>query len=203
LSTRYCRSAGRNPPRTPIRGLHRSRSRVTPGTGRALLTGARFRALIRAMIIVDPADPHDPGPRALLEASHALMRSLFPAEANHFLSLDALAAPGIHVFAARRGAAVLGVGALAEKDGYGELKSIHVDEGARGSGVADALMRQLEDQARALGLPLLRLETGSLLQAAHRLYARHGFRRCGPFGDYAACDQSVFMEKPLADAVGH
>ena len=149
------------------------------------------------MILIEPANPHDPGPRALLEASHALMQSLFPAEANHFLSLDALTAPGIHFYAARRGSAVLGVGALAEKDGYGELKSIYVDEGARGSGVADALMRQLEDQARALKLPVLRLETGSLLHAAHRLYARHGFAECAPFGAYEASEYSVFMEKRI------
>ena len=31
--------------------------------------------------------------RALLEASHALMESLFPSESNHYLSIEALAAP--------------------------------------------------------------------------------------------------------------
>lgn len=196
-----CRGA--NPPRTPIRGLCRSRSRDTPGPGCAPLTGALFRALIRAMIIVEPADPRAPGPLRLLQESHALMQRLFDPEDNHFLSVDALGARGVHFFQARRGTAILGVGALAEKDGYGELKSIFVDEGARGSGIADALMRQLEDQARRLGLPLLRLETGSLLHAAHRLYARHGFTACEPFGDYDASEFSVFMEKPLADARAH
>ncbi|MBE0414556.1 GNAT family N-acetyltransferase, partial [Yoonia sp.] len=88
-------------------------------------------------------------------------------------------------------------GALAVKDGYGEIKSMFVSETARGQGIADALLRQIEDQARADGLPLLRLETGDALHAAQRLYARHGFTPCGPFGDYPAAKTSVFMEKPL------
>ena len=43
----------------------------------------------------------------------------------------------------------------------------------------------------------LRLETGNTLAPAHRLYERHGFQFCGPFGDYVANDTSLFMEKKL------
>ena len=149
------------------------------------------------MIAVEVGDPFDPQAKALLEASHALMGSLFPAEANHYLSLDALTAPDVHFFTARRGEMIVGVGAVAERDGYGELKSMYVDEGSRGQGIVDALMRQLEDHARDLGLPMLRLETGTLLHAAHKVYARHGFVECGPFGDYQAAEFSKFMEKAL------
>lgn len=157
----------------------------------------RTPAQTSVMIIVEPANPRAPGPLRLLKESHALMQRLFDPEDTHFLSLDALTDADVHFFQARRDASVLGVGALAVKDGYGELKSIYVDEGARGSGVADALMRQLEDRARELGLTVLRLETGSLLHAAHKLYARHGFAARGPFGDYPASEFSVFMEKAL------
>lgn len=38
------------------------------------------------------AAPDEPGAIALLSASHELMRSLFPAETNHFLSVEALKA---------------------------------------------------------------------------------------------------------------
>jgi putative acetyltransferase len=58
-------------------------------------------------------------------------------------------------------------------------------------------MRALEDTARKLALPLLRLETGTLLHAAHRLYARHGFVPSEPFGAYEQSPHSLFMEKPL------
>ena len=149
------------------------------------------------MLIVEPTTPHDPETRALLEASHALMQSLFPAEANHFLDLDALAADTVLLFAARRGKATLGTGALVLRDGYGEVKSMFTTPQARGQGAASALLRQIEDQARTLSLPLLRLETGTGLEAAHRLYARHGFAPRGPFGAYRESPFSLFMEKPL------
>jgi putative acetyltransferase len=72
-----------------------------------------------------------------------------------------------------------------------------VEEGSRGQGIVDALIRQLEDHARILGLAVLKLETGTLLHAAHKVYARHGFTQCGPFGDYDAAEFSLFMEKLL------
>lgn len=82
-------------------------------------------------------------------------------------------------------------------DGYGEVKSMFTAPAARGKGVAAALLRQIEDHARQLKLPYLRLETGDELAEAVRLYERHDFRRCGVFGDYRPNAFSVFMEKPL------
>ncbi|AGI66022.1 putative acetyltransferase [Octadecabacter antarcticus 307] len=149
------------------------------------------------MIAVEAGDPFDPQARALLEASHALMQSLFPAEENYFLSLEALCADDIHFFTARRGDVIVGVGAVADHGTYGELKSMFVEKASRGQGVIDAIMRQIEDHARGLGLAMLRLETGSLLHAAHNVYARHGFTICGPFGDYQDAEFSIFMEKAL------
>jgi putative acetyltransferase len=58
-------------------------------------------------------------------------------------------------------------------------------------------MAALEARAREAGLPVLKLETGDTLHEAHRLYRRHGFTDCGPFGDYEEGPHSVFMEKRL------
>ena len=149
------------------------------------------------MLIIELSDPRNPGPRALLEASHALMLATFPPEDNFFLDIEELCADNIHFFSAREGGDVLGTGALVAKDGYAEVKSMFTSESARGKGVAAALLRQLEDQARALGLTALKLETGDELEAAVRLYERHGFTRCGAFGDYPENNSSVFMEKTL------
>lgn len=149
------------------------------------------------MLIVETCDPRMPGAKALLEASHALMQETFPPEDNYYLDIDALTAPDIHFFAAREGDAILGTGALAVREGYGEIKSMFTAPRARGKGVAAALLRQIEDQARELGLPALRLETGKALEAAIRLYERNGFTQRGIFGDYAPNRTSVFMEKPL------
>ena len=151
------------------------------------------------MIKVLLTDPHDPQATALLKQSHALMESLFPPEDNFFLDIDDLCADHIHFYTAAIGDKILGTGALAAKDGYGEIKSMFVDEAARGKGIADALLRQLEDQARDLKLPIIKLETGNVLHAAHKLYYRHGFTDCGVFGDYIAAHSSIFMEKPLCD----
>ena len=149
------------------------------------------------MLIVEPGHPRDPAAAALLKASHALMEETFPPEDNYFLDLDELCTPDIHFFIAREGKTVLGTGALAAKGGYGEVKSMFTSPEARGKGVAAALLRQIEDQAKALNLPTLKLETGEALAAAVRLYERHGFRRCDRFGDYQPNETSIFMQKTL------
>ena len=146
---------------------------------------------------IEPGDPRDPAARALLEASHAMMLALFDPESNHFLGIDALCVPEIRFFVARLDGRIVGCGALAARDGYGEVKSMFVDPGTRRAGVAAALMARLEAEARAQGLPWMKLETGNLLDAAHALYARCGFEPCGPFGDYPEHPQSVFMQKRL------
>lgn len=148
-------------------------------------------------LIVEQGDPRNPQATALLQASHSLMASLFPAEDNHYLSINALCEPNIHFYIVRDGRDIIGCAALADKKAYGELKSMFITESARGKGAADALMRQLEDQARILQLALMKLETGNLLHAAHKLYERHGFRLCGAFGDYSENNTSIFMEKRL------
>ncbi len=148
-------------------------------------------------MIIEQGDPRDPASVALLEASHALMESLFPPEDNHYLSIDALCVPEVHFFVARDGNETLGCGAIKQMDGYAEVKSMFTAEVGRGRGVAAAILNRLEAQTRALNLPEMRLETGNTLHAAHRLYARHGFKPCGPFGDYKANDTSLFMKKSL------
>ena len=64
------------------------------------------------MLIVERGTPTHPQAAALLQHSHALMQSLFNPEDNHYLSIDALCAPHIRFFMARRGDQVLGTGAL-------------------------------------------------------------------------------------------
>lgn len=150
------------------------------------------------MLIVDIANPASPGPRALLEDSHAMMRALFPAEDNYFLDIDELRGPDIRFYAARDGAQTLGTGALALRRGYAEVKSMFTAPAARGRGVGAAILRALEDEARSDDIPALRLETAEVLGSAIRLYERHGFTRRGLFGDYRPNATSVFMEKFLS-----
>jgi len=123
----------------------------------------------------------------LLEAHHALMQFLFSEESNNYLELEELQRPEIRFFGASLEGDVIGCGALAIKPGYGEIKSMHVAETARGKGVAGDILGRLISEAKREKLKLL----------AHRLYARHGFSFRGPFGDYPDLPESMFMEKRL------
>jgi len=149
-------------------------------------------------VTIQRGDPRDPQATALLAQSHALMRSLFPSESNHFLSIDQLCVPEVTFLVAAEAGQTLGCCALKTFDGYGEIKSMFIDPDHRGKGIADDLLRAVEAEARAQNLPLIRLETGDLLHAAHRVYQRHGFKPRGPFGDYIDDPRSIFMEKRLS-----
>jgi putative acetyltransferase len=148
-------------------------------------------------VTIKQGDPHEVGATALLSASHELMQALFPADANFALSIDALKAPDILFFVADLDGQAAGCAALVLKDGYGEVKSMFVDPAARGAKIGTKLLARLEVEARARNLPLLRLETGDKLTAAHRLYLSEGFSECGPFGDYRENTDSLFMQKRL------
>ncbi|NVO28715.1 GNAT family N-acetyltransferase [Donghicola sp. C2-DW-16] len=149
-------------------------------------------------ITVIEGNPRNPRSTALLQASHALMQSLYDPTSCHFLSIDALCVPTITFFEAQVDGMTLGCAALSLKGDYAEVKSMFVDPAARGQGLGDHLMLRLIQQARAQGLAWMRLETGTGLDAAHALYHRHGFTNSGPFGDYREHPDSVFMELPLS-----
>lgn len=148
-------------------------------------------------IAITLSDPRSADATALISASHSLMQSLFPAEACHYLSIDDLCQPDIHVYVAYINSKPAGCGALMIRESYGEVKSMYTDDTYRGQGVADRILKHIEKVARQRDMPVLRLETGDTLTAAHRLYARHGFVTCAPFGDYYAHPKSLFMEKTL------
>lgn len=150
------------------------------------------------MIRVTRGDPRDPEAAALLRESHAMMTRRFPAEANHYLSVDALCGPDITFFVANRANTTVGTGALADRGSYGEIKSIFVAPIARGAGVGAAMVRAIEAEAYARSLTCLRLETGTGLNAAIQLYRRAGYSIRGPFNGYRDNPLSIFMEKPLA-----
>lgn len=147
-------------------------------------------------ITVAPGDPAEAVD--LLRASHALLDSLFPSDANHYLSFEDLKAPNIRFLIARAGnGPPLGCVALVIHGDYAEIKSMFVADEARGQGVGDAIMQKIEAVARAERIAVLRVETGPPLRAAYRLYTRHGLVERGPFGHYVASPHSQFMEKTL------
>ena len=149
--------------------------------------------------IVERADPRLPAVTALVADLDVYMTALYPAESNHLLDIEALAAPDIRFFAARLGQDYLGCGAIRiHEAAFTEIKRIYVSPKARGLGLGKHILNTLEAETRKLGLPLMRLETGVYQPEALALFERSGFTRCGPFADYPTDDPlSVFMEKRL------
>ncbi|MFL5259072.1 MAG: GNAT family N-acetyltransferase [Hyphomicrobiales bacterium] len=143
-------------------------------------------------------DPRTPSIAALVHELDRYMGGLYPAESNHLLDIDTLAGSDVRFFAAFAGEDAVGCGAIMLKKGYAEVKRIYVSPEARGLGLGRLMLQRLEEEARALGVALMRLETGTLQPEALSLFSRRGFVRCGPFGEYPADDPySVFMEKRL------
>lgn len=146
-------------------------------------------------------DPATADIAALLAAHLAVTRDTAPPESCHALDVQALRQPDVTFLAARdeRGV-LLGMGALLDLgQGHGEIKSMHTVAGARGQGVAGAVLAQLLEIARGAGYTRLSLETGAqvVFQPAHRLYERHGFTVCGPFDSYVADPHSRFYTLAL------
>jgi putative acetyltransferase len=65
----------------------------------------------------------------------------------------------------------------------------------RGKGIGSRLVVHLIEEARKRGYSRLSLETGAMpfFAPARRLYQRHGFVECDPFGAYGPDRNSVFM----------
>lgn len=82
---------------------------------------------------------------------------------------------------------------------HGEIKSMHVRQDRRGTGLADRVLEYLFGVAREAGLNRLSLETGSqeIFFPARQFYARNGFSTCPPFEGYELDPNSVFMTRTV------
>jgi putative acetyltransferase len=99
-------------------------------------------------------------------------------------------------FVAYDGTEAIGCGGLRTLDErHGEIKRMYVVPGRRGTGVARAILRHLEVEARSRGWDRLVLETGDEQPDAMRFYEREGYTRIPNFGYYADSDLSVCYEK--------
>jgi putative acetyltransferase len=145
-------------------------------------------------------DLRGPEVHALLDEHLRGMHALSPPESVHALDLDGLRQPHIRFWTAWDGADLLGCGALKLLDAqHAEIKSMRTATQHLRKGVARALLAHILEQAQALGVQRLSLETGPVpgFAAAHRLYQDFGFQECGPFAGYTLDPHSVFMTRLL------
>ena len=90
-----------------------------------------------------------------------------------------------------------GVAPLDGEPGVCELRKIYFLPELRGCGAGDALMRQCLEAARALGYRQCYLETLTGMDAAQKLYAKHGFKSiCGAMGKtgHFSCDRFYLLD---------
>jgi putative acetyltransferase len=149
-------------------------------------------------LIINAETPDQPEVRDMLARLDAYCAALYPAESNHLLDIASLMQGDVLFLVARDvdGAAV-GCAALVNRQDYGEVKRMFVDERRRGIGTGRKLLEHLVMFARMSGLSVLRLETGIHQPEAIGLYERMGFERRAPFGDYREDPLSLFMEMAL------
>jgi putative acetyltransferase len=141
-----------------------------------------------------------PAVRALVDEHLDDMHATSPPESVHALDHAQLRAEHVTFFTLWDGERLLGCGALKELSAeHGEIKTMRTVQAARGAGVGSAVLAHLLAEARRRGYARVSLETGTqdFFAPARRLYARHGFVECPPFGDYVLDPNSVFMTLSL------
>ena len=75
-----------------------------------------------------------------------------------------------------------------------EVKRLWVHDSARGQGLARRMMTAIEDEARAMGVQRLKLDTNSALTAALALYRATGWHDTAP---YTGAPADIWLEKSL------
>ena len=169
--------------------------------GRLVAAMAEVERLLTAGLVeMAVVDPGSAAAGRCLEAYFVELRARFPQGFDPHLSLvpDAreLGPPsGLFVLATLRGIPV-GCGGLRFHDGgRADIKRMWVDREVRGLGVGRRLLAELERQARAHGVHLLRLETNRTLSEAIALYRSAGYTEVEPFNDERYADH--WFAKPL------
>ena len=159
-----------------------------------------MKAPIDPGIRIQLDDLRGPEIAGLLREHLSSLADISPPESRHALDLDGLRQPGITFWSAWVGETLAGCGALKEIDAtHAEIKSMRTAAAHLRRGIAARLLQHLIEEAKRRGYRQLSLETGAMsyFEPAHRLYAKFGFRVCGPFASYREDPNSVFMTMSL------
>ena len=153
-------------------------------------------------LVVERVEKATDEARLLITTLENELSGTYAAEQRHGLNIEQVFQPSVRFFIARLDGVAAGCGAIGLYDGFAELKRMYVRPEMRGLGVVQAVLARLEAEAAAQGYSRVTLETGDVLHAAHKVYERAGYRRCGAFGDYVSMpphtiERSVFMEKRI------
>jgi DNA-binding MarR family transcriptional regulator/GNAT superfamily N-acetyltransferase len=137
---------------------------------------------------IERVDPSSPAARLCVARYFAELDERFPRGFDPAASLpaddDTLVPPRGAFLVARAEGDPIGGGALKGLDeGVASIKRMWVDDSVRGLGLGRRLLAALEEEARALGYGLVRLETNGTLSEAIQLYRTSGYREVAAFND--------------------
>ncbi len=149
------------------------------------------------MIRIQQADPTQAEVAVLINQLDEYQESMYPPESNHLDSLDELSKTNVHFLAAYIDSKICGIGAVKVLDDYGEIKRLYVPEKFRGKGIAEDIVKELENCLIKRSIFTARLETGVRQLEAIGLYKKLGYSKIAPFGNYTEDPLSVFMEKNI------
>jgi len=138
--------------------------------------------------------------QALVRRHLAGMHENSPKDSVHALDIDKLRQAGVTFWTGWVSGEIAVMGALKRLDAdNGEIKSMRVADAYLGRGAGRAMLEHILAEARAAGVKHLWLETGSTpaFDPALRLYAKAGFRFCGPVAGYTDDPFSRFMTLAL------
>ena len=150
-------------------------------------------------VSIHPADLEELRVATLLDDHLAEMEPTAPPESRHALTIDQVRMPGVRLWVAESGSALVGSVALKDLEaGHLELKTMRVSTEVRGQGVGRLLLEHALAEARRSGATRVSLETGvaPAFDAARALYAGAGFTPCAPFGAYRPDRHSTFLTPP-------
>lgn len=137
------------------------------------------------------ADLGDPRVQDLVALHQRAMVAGSPPGLSFALDLSGLQRPDVMVWAAHVGERVAAIGAFKRIDaGAGEVKSMRTHPDFLRQGIAAALLETIIGHARAQGVRVLSLETGTgpAFEPALALYRKRGFINGPAFGYYVLTD---------------
>lgn len=155
------------------------------------------RCYARRLLAIDVEDFDSPDATALRASQRSELVARYGGDVEPGAKPTAADVPYFLVARLPSGEAV-GCGGLRRlADDHAEIKRMYVAPTARGTGVATAVLRALEDAAREQGLTHLVLETGTEQPEAIRFYEREGYARIPNFGPYAGSEFSYCYRREL------
>lgn len=152
-----------------------------------------------------PASYDDADVQALTEQLQAYYLRIYPGPDTSPMTATEFAPPAGLFLLGRQGGVPVAMGGWRREDGIdalggrrvAELRRMFTVPGARRSGVARALLRELERTAAAGGADVLVLSTGRPQHEALAFYRACGYVDVAPFGYYGAVPGVVCLGRRL------